>query len=92
MANHEVICKASLSCSEESVNYEVISTFWLHDEINDGINLATGVSEGIVGAREAALVDSLAPAFCVVCDCINRIKISIFFAFMLFCTVLFTIF
>ena len=65
MANHEVICKASLSCSEESVNYEVISTFWLHDEINDGINLATRVSEGIVGAREAALVVSLAPAFFV---------------------------
>ena len=69
MANHEVICKASLSCSEESVNYEVISTFWLHDEVNDGINLATGASEGIVGAREGALVDSLAPAVCVVGEC-----------------------
>ena len=69
MANTEGICKARQVYPKESVNYEVISTFWLHDEINDGINLATRVSEGIGGAREAALVVSLAPAFCVVGEC-----------------------
>ncbi len=65
MANTEGICKARQVYPKESVNYEVISTFWLHKELSLWRNLVTELSEGWDGAREAYLGDSLAPTFFV---------------------------